>query len=82
MILRSCPRAIAADCTLIVGEQEILPPNEGAEGTFSDLNMLVSPGDRERTTEEYAALFAAAGFRPRGNVPTAGAWSVFEGVPA
>ena len=39
------------------------PPNERPEAKFSDLNMLVAPGGRERTLDEYAALFEAAGFR-------------------
>ena len=29
---------------------------------FSDLNMLVSPGGRERTREEFSDLFARSGF--------------------
>ena len=43
--------------------------------------MLVSAGGRERTREEYAALFAAAGFRLAGVTPTAGALSITEAVP-
>ena len=38
-------------------------PGFEVETAFSDLNMLVLPGGRERTEEEYAALFAAAGLR-------------------
>ena len=36
-------------------------PGDEAVAAFSDLNMLVMPGGRERTEDEYAALFAAAG---------------------
>jgi hypothetical protein len=79
--LRSCRRAIAADGTLLVIEREILPANEGLVAKFSDLNMLVSPGGQERTIAEYAALFGAAGFRLLDVHRTAGAWSIFEGVP-
>ena len=39
------------------------PPNEGRAAKWSDLNMLVSPGGRERTEAEYAELLARAGFR-------------------
>ena len=81
-ILRSCRRAMAGDGTLLAIERKVLPPNEGPEGKFADLTMLVSPGGQERTTGEYAALFAAAGFRLLGAIPTASPWSIFEGVPA
>ena len=35
-------------------------PGHEREAAFSDLNMLVVPGGRERTEAEYAALFAAS----------------------
>jgi hypothetical protein len=57
-------------------------PNEAAAAKLIDLQMLVSAGGRERTRDEYAALFAAAGFRLAGVRPTAGGLSVTEGVPA
>jgi hypothetical protein len=80
-ILRSCRMAMTGSDMLLVVEREILPPNDGVMAKFSDLNMLVSPGGQERTTVEYADLFAAAGFRLLRTVPTASPWSVFEGVP-
>jgi hypothetical protein len=80
-ILRSCRRAMTGDDTLLVIEREVLPPNSGVVGKFSDLNMLVSPGGQERTTAEFANLLTAAGFRLLGARPTASPWSIFEGVP-
>ncbi|MHB8573771.1 MAG: methyltransferase [Dehalococcoidia bacterium] len=80
-ILQQCRRALRGPGTLLVVERELLPPNAGVEAKFSDLNMLVDPGGQERTTAEYAALFAAASFRLLRVVPTAGPWSIFEGVP-
>ena len=65
---------------MLIIEHAIAPPNEGVDGKFSDLNMLVSPGGQERTQEEYAALFAAAGLRLIGTIP-AGDHHVIEGVP-
>ena len=47
---------------------------------FSDLNMLVMPGGRERTREEFSDLFAAAGFELTGIFP-AGMHNVIEGRP-
>lgn len=80
-ILRSCRRAIGPEGRLLVLEWLIGPPNAGRDGKFSDLNMLVSPGGRERTREEYAALFAAVGFRLTAVFPTAIGLAVIEGAP-
>ncbi len=80
-ILRSCRRAIAPPGTLLVIDSEIAPPNEGATNKFRDLTMLVHPGGRERTREEWVALFATGGFRLVGATQTEAALSVIEGVP-
>ncbi len=80
-ILRVVSRAIRADGTLLLVERVIAPPNEGRDAKFSDLNMLVGPGGRERTREEFAALLEASGFR-LARVVSAGAYSVVEAAPA
>jgi hypothetical protein len=64
-ILRNCRRAMSADARLLVVERMLAPPNEGLEGKLSDLNMLVNAGGRERTSEEFTALLAGAGFEVR-----------------
>src|SRR6185295_1619032 len=46
-ILRVVRRAMPAGGTLLVLERVLAPPNEGRDGKFSDLNMLVMPGGRE-----------------------------------
>jgi hypothetical protein len=81
VILRTCRQAVGPNGKLLVLEREVSPPNQGAEGKFADLNMLVSPGGRERTREEWATLFAEAGFRMVGATPTEVRLSVIEGVP-
>jgi O-methyltransferase domain/Dimerisation domain len=81
-ILAACRRAIGPAAKLLVVEHLIAPPNQVPEGKFSDLNMMVSPGGEERTREEFAALFAAAGFRLVTTVPTGIGLSVIEGVSA
>lgn len=68
--------------TLLVIERALGGPNENPAAKFSDLNMLVAPGGRERTTDQYAALFDAAGFRLVAETPSASGWSVFEGAAA
>jgi O-methyltransferase/methyltransferase family protein len=81
-ILRNCRRAIVPKGRLLVIEGEVSPPNEGATIKFLDLTMLVHTGGQERTREEWAALFAAAGFRLVGATPTEVQVSIIEGVPA
>jgi hypothetical protein len=80
-ILRRCREAIAPGGTLLVVERELGGPNERPDGKFSDLNMMVGPGGRERTREEFAALFAASGFALERAVATAIGLYVFEGRP-
>jgi len=73
-ILRVCRRAARAGTALLVVERQFALP-----GTkLSDLNMLVGPGGRERTADEYAALLAAAGYELLGETPTAVDVSVLE----
>jgi hypothetical protein len=81
-ILRNCRRAIAPNGKLLVIDSEISPPNEGAADKFLDLTMLVHTGGRERTREEWVALFAAAGFHLVGTTPTEAQVSIIEGVAA
>ena len=81
-ILRACRRAMPSDGTLLVVERVLGPPNEGTETKFSDLNMLVGPGGRERTLGEFQALLESAGFRLRDRTPTAGPMAVIAASPA
>lgn len=81
-ILQACRRAMARRAKLLVVERLIGPPNEGPSEKFSDLNMLVSPGGQERTSDEMDALLAAADFRLTRALPTGTHWSVIEGVPS
>ena len=64
-ILRNCRRAMSGDARLLVVERTLAPPNDGADVKLSDLNMLVNAGGRERTSEEFTALLAGAGFELR-----------------
>jgi hypothetical protein len=81
-ILASCRRAVPDEGVLLLVEWDIGPPNEGRAAKFSDLNMLVAPGGRERTIDEYAARLATAGFRLDRAVPTYPGLSIIEGVAA
>jgi O-methyltransferase domain/Dimerisation domain len=81
-ILRACRDAMSADAVVLVIERELGKPNENLVAKLSDLNMLVMPGGRERTTDEYAALFGQAGLRLVATHPTASGHLVIEASPA
>lgn len=67
---------------VLVIERLVGPPNEGPEAKFADLNMLVGPGGRERTLDEYQALLAAAGYRLVGATPSSAGLFILEGEPS
>jgi hypothetical protein len=79
-ILRNCHRAMPAHGRLLVVESVIPPGNEPFGGKFLDLVMLLIPGGKERTEEEYRSLFAQAGFELSQIVSTGSEVSVIEGV--
>ena len=79
-ILAAVRQAIRVDGTLLLVERVLAPPNEGPEGKFSDLNMLVTAGGHERSAEEFATLLAAARFQLSRIVPT-GQYAVIEAAP-
>ena len=80
-ILKVCRQAITAAARLLIVERVIAPPNEGFPGKFSDLNMLVSPGGRERTREQFADLCDAARFKLVGVTAAGPRLSVIEAEP-
>ncbi len=77
-ILRTVRRAGGA---LLVIERLVGPPNQGPEAKLTDLLMLVGPGGRERTLEEYRALFEAAGYHLVGATASAVELHVLEAEP-
>jgi len=79
-ILEVIRRAIPADGTLLLIERVIAPPNQGRDAKLSDLNMLVGPGGRERTREEFALLLSGAHFQLN-HLVIAGFFSVLEASP-
>lgn len=80
-ILRVVRRAVPADGALLVVELDLGPPNEAPLPKLADLNMLVMPGGRERTVDEYERLLEAAGFALAGVTPVAGGYQILEGAP-
>ncbi|HTV23701.1 MAG TPA: methyltransferase [Polyangiaceae bacterium] len=80
-ILKAIRQAIRSDGTLLLLECVVTPPGRGHFAKLLDIEMIVHGGGRERTTEEYRALFASAGFSLTRIVPTAGPLSVVEARP-
>jgi hypothetical protein len=81
-ILRACREAMPAHGALVILERELGPANENPDAKLSDLNMMVGPGGRERTRDEFADLLAAGGFQLTRTVPSAMALSILEARPA
>ncbi len=79
-ILKVCRRAMPETAKLLLIERLVAGPNEMPAAKFSDLNMLVSPGGRERTREEFSDLFAKSGFELT-LVSPAGIHNVIEARP-
>lgn len=80
-ILKNVHRAMGPNGKLLVVESVIQPGNEADFGKLLDLVMLVIPGGKERTEEEFRKLFAAGGFRLTRVVPAMGV-CVIEGRKA
>ncbi len=80
-ILRKCRAAMGGAGRLLVVEPIIRPGNDPNPAKFSDLNMLVMLGGRERTAEDFERLYAEAGFRLTGDYSTRSNFSVIEGAP-
>jgi hypothetical protein len=69
-----------ASAKLLLIEMLVGPPNAMPRSKFMDLNMLVLPGGRERTSDEFAALLKKSGFKLSRVVP-AGRGAVIEAQP-
>lgn len=70
-ILSNVRAVLPASGVVVLIEQLLDEGPDPARAAFSDLNMLVAPGGRERTRDEYAALLERAGLALAQVVPTA-----------
>lgn len=77
-ILRNIRDAMLPTGRVIVIERMVSAPNGNRVSTFSDLNMLVATGGKERTTAQWEELFAASGLALVGVTPTAAAAFIIE----
>jgi hypothetical protein len=81
-ILANCRRAMGPTTRLLIVEMVLPPGNTPHPGKLLDLMMLVGPGGRERTEQEYGALLSKAGLRLTRVVPTESAVGVVEATLA
>jgi hypothetical protein len=81
-ILRACRASMGRGAVVLLIERDLGGPNENPAAKLSDLNMLVMPGGRERSQEEYAALFEQAGLRYTNTTVAATGHAVIEAVVA
>ena len=81
-ILRNIRQAMKPDARVLLVEAVIADGNNQDFGKLLDLEMLVSPGGKERTAAEYEELFTRAGLRLTRIVPTKSPYSVIEAVAA
>jgi hypothetical protein len=80
-ILANCCGAMSEKGKVLVVDSVIPPGNGPDRGKLVDMQMLVI-GGRERTKEEFAALFREAGLKLTRVVPTKCPLSIVEGVRA
>jgi hypothetical protein len=81
VILRNIRKAAAPGARVILLESVIAEGNAPDFGKIIDFEMLLMPGGRERTAEEFRALFSSAGFEVTRIVPTQSPLSVIEARP-
>jgi hypothetical protein len=85
-ILKNCRAAVNAGAAgggrVLVLDAVVGAPNEPDFGKLLDLEMLLVPGGRERTAEEFGSLLGAAGWRVTRIIPTKSSVAIVEGVAA
>jgi len=81
-ILRRCRHAMSPQSRLLLIELIVPPGNDATFTKFLDLWMMVGPGGRERTEDEYRDLLNAAGLSLIKVIPTRSPISVIEAVLA
>jgi O-methyltransferase domain/Dimerisation domain len=79
-ILCSCRRAIGSNGKLVLVER-LLRSNQDRDTAFSDLNMLVNAGGRERTCDEFAELLNSSAFKIASVLPLQGSHFSIEASP-
>ena len=79
--LRNCRARMGPDSRLLVIENVIAKGPDGLLAKLLDVEMMVYLGGKERTEDEFRALFRSADFELVDIVPTASPSSIMVGVP-
>lgn len=79
-ILRNIKTAMNPGGRVLLVESVIADGNTQDFGKLMDIEMLVSPGGKERTAKEYEDLFQRAGLRLTRILPTKSLYSIIEAV--
>ena len=81
LILKNIATAMGSKRGTVVLLESVIPSGPEPDfGKFIDIEMLALPGGKERTAEEFRALFDRAGFELTNIVPTASPLAVIEAV--
>jgi len=81
VILKNIAKAMGAKKGKVILLESVIASGGTPDlGKFIDIEMLTLPGGRERTAEEFRALFARSGFQMTKVVPTKSPLSVVEAV--
>jgi len=79
-ILSSCRAGVIHGGKLLVVDSIVPADAKYDPSKVMDLVMMLFSGGKERTEEEFSALFAASGWRLNRIIPTASPLSIIEGV--
>ena len=81
IILKNIAKAMGDKRGAVILLESVVPSGPEPDlGKFIDIEMLAFPGGRERTAEEFRALFDRSGFELTNIVPTKSPLSVIEAV--
>jgi hypothetical protein len=81
-ILTNIRKAMGTYGRVLLIEAVVREGNEPDFAKILDIEMLVSPGGKERTAAEYAELFRESGLKLSRVIPTRSPYSVIEAVKA
>jgi hypothetical protein len=79
-ILRNIGKSMPAGAKVLVIDGVVPGPNEPHFAKFLDLEMLMLPGGKERTEDEFRSLLAKSGFEMTRVIPTQSNVCIIEAV--
>ena len=81
VILKNIGKAMGATKGKVILLESLIPAGPAPDlGKFIDIEMLLLPGGRERTAEEFRALFERSGFTMTKVIPMKSPLSIIEAV--